>query len=513
MPGVKLKLTNSLIFLHRWMGVGFFVLFLMWFVSGAVLMYWDFPGVSAADRLNREPPLNASKIRVSPEKAYEQFQINDPPDRTSLGTYDGRPVYRFTLQQGDQWIVYADSGQQLDEFPPEMTLRVAAAWTGQPREMARVEINTEEDQWTVSERLQDLRPLRKYSWPDGEQVYVSTVTGEIVQYTTRASRIGAYFGAIPHWLYFTQLRKHGEQWTKLVIWASGIATVSAILGIVIGLLMYSPARRYRIHGSPTSIPYSGQKRWHLILGLIFGPLACTWAFSGMLSMDPFPELQSGNSHSMEARLRNGLRGKPISLAAFDAELPGAALQQLGPDFPVKELELIGFAGEPYYLASAGPGRMRIIPFHGEPILAFDQTKITEALKLAAQPAQLVEVRPVKEYESYYLDRLGRLPLPALFVQLNDDSRSMYYIDPKTARIVRSYNDHSRWNRWLYHGFHSIDLPWLYKHRPAWDIAVLLLLAGGSALSITSLVLAWRVLSRKIGALLEGAGRQRSRVNL
>jgi hypothetical protein len=83
------------------------------------------------------------------------------------------------------------------------------------------------------------------------------------------------------------------------------------------------------------------------------------------------------------------------------------------------------------------------------------------------------------------------------VQLNDPARSAYYIDPKTARIVQSYNSNSRWNRWLYHGLHSLNLPWLYKYRPAWDIAVILLLLGGASLSVTALILAWNVLWHKL----------------
>ena len=110
--------------------------------------------------------------------------------------------------------------------------------------------------------MRDVKPLWKYSWPNGDQVYISEATGEVVQYTTTASRLGAYVGAIPHWLYFTPLRKNGPQWSRVVIWSSGIGTVAAILGIVIGIWMYSPRKRYRYQGAPTSIPYRGQKRWH-----------------------------------------------------------------------------------------------------------------------------------------------------------------------------------------------------------------------------------------------------------
>ena len=90
-------------------------------------------------------------------------------------------------------------------------------------------------------------------------------------------------------------------------------------------------------------------------------------------------------------------------------------------------------------------------------------------------------------------RHNELPLPVLFVQLRDPQRSSFYIDPRTARIVGSYSS-GRWpERWLYHGLHSINLPWLYNHRPAWDIAVLFLMLGGTSLSLSSIVIAWRFL--------------------
>ena len=43
----------------------------------------------------------------------------------------------------------------------------------------------------------------------------------------------------------------------------------------------------------------------------------------------------------------------------------------------------------------------------------------------------------------------------------------------------------------------MDFPWLYKHRPLWDIVVITLLLGGLTISVTSLVLTWRVLMRKV----------------
>ena len=63
-------------------------------------------------------------------------------------------------------------------------------------------------------------------------------------------------------------------------------------------------------------------------------------------------------------------------------------------------------------------------------------------------------------------------------------------------------------RWLYHGLHSLNFPWLYKYRPLWDIVVISFMVGGTALCVTSLILAWRVVWRKFDGLV--ASRSTSR---
>src|ERR1700730_13446832 len=365
MPGAGAQFKRALIFVHRWMGVFFCLLFLSWFASGIVMMYWQYPQVSAADRLNRAPALDASRIQLSPRQAYVRLGVKGAPAQAQLLTFDGRPAYRFRFGPDDLSIVYANDGQIQKDFPPDLTLRIASAWTGQPPGAAKEEDNTEEDQWTVSEEFAELRPLRKYSWPDGQQVYVSSVTGDVVQYTTRASRLAAYFGAIPHWLYFTPLRRRGQQWSRVVIWSSGLGTIAAILGITVGLWMYSPSRTYRYAGAPASFPYHGQKRWHAILGLFFGLFALTWAFSGMLSMDPLPKLQEVADDGPGARLAAALREMP-PLEVFTAKPPQLVLAEAETAFgsAVKQLELTSGTGEPAYVAVLGPKETRVIPVLG-----------------------------------------------------------------------------------------------------------------------------------------------------
>jgi hypothetical protein len=480
-------LKRSAVFVHRWLGVALCLLFLLWFPSGIGMMYWDFPEVTAHDRLARSPALDASTIVLSPAEALAKAGA-PPTTAIRLNTFDGRPVYRFHARRTEA-VVYADTGERQADASAELVRRVAAAWTRQPASAATIDSIEQVDQWTVQSPLRSLRPLWKFSWPNGEQVYVSQRSGEVVQYTTRASRLGAYLGPIPHWIYFTPLRKNQAQWSALVIWTSSLGTFSALLGIVIGVWMYSPSKRYRRAGVPTSIPYRGQKRWHTVFGLIFGLGAATWAFSGMLSMDPFPEKRA------PALLADALRGS-VTLDAFAAKPPREALVQLAP-LGVKELELTSFAGEPVYLATLDGGGTRIVPMDGPPRPAFDPQRIADVIARATRATGGADVRVLDRYDAYYLDRRRERPLPVILAQLHDAERTRYYIDPKTASIVRTYGASNWVSRWLYHGLHSLDFPWLYNYRPLWDIVVITFMVGGTALSVTSLILAWRVIGRRI----------------
>jgi hypothetical protein len=472
------------IWTHRWMGVGCCLLFVMWFASGIVLMYCDYPLVHAEERLARAAILDASRIQLSPEQAFAKLEASEAPDRVWMATLDGRPVYRFGF--GDaQVIVYADNGKMLDSVSREMGLSIAAAWTGQAPASAQASQPTEADQWTVYPGIWRGQPLWKYSWANGEEVYVSQASGEVVQYTTRGSRMGAYFGAIPHWLYFTPLRSNNPAWRGAVIGLSGLGTLTTIFGLVVGVWLYSPSK-------PRSIPYQGQTRWHMILGLVFGLFAFTWVLSGMLSISPF-DWDGGGPSDDPAR---ALRGGPWPAAAFAAEHPREALAKVEGVLKVKELELARVLGEPVYLAVEAPGRSRVIRMRGAPSIEFDVDRILLAMTEAG-PAALGEAQRLDAYDRYYIDRHHRKPLPALRVRFHDRDRSVYYVDLKTAQVVESYDARSRLSRWLYHGLHSIDLPWLYRNRPAWDLAVLTLMLGGGALSVTSVVIGWRRLRKKL----------------
>ncbi len=525
-PAALLK--RSLIFVHRWLGVALSVIFLLWFVSGIVMMYWSYPDVTTEDRLQRAPVLNPATIRISPEEAYAALGRDQPPGAVLVSSFDGRPVYRFGgggrgggggRASGGAAMVYADDGT-VPRVDDAMIDRAAAAWTGLPVSEALKESVEEVDQWTVG-GLRTVRPLYKYSWPDGQQVYVNGNTAEVAQYTTTASRFWAYLGAIPHWFYFTPLRTRPPEWFSFVVWSSLIGTVSALIGVVIAVWMYSPRKRYRHAGAPTSIPYRGWKRWHTITGLFFGVVTTTWAFSGLLSMGPFPIMDrlteltvpsdptptggdstavGGGGRGVEPNLANALRGGgDFRLSSYSDKAASAAIASVR-DFEVKQLEYTSFAGESFYLVSNGRRDTRIILLNGEPRTTFEIEDIVRVVRKEAG-SSLAQLRVMEEYDAYYLDRRRQRPLPVIYALMNDAVSTRYYIDPKTARVVGTYSADGWVNRWLYHGLHSLDFPWLYRYRPLWDIVVITLMLGGTAICVTSIVLTWRVLARKLAAVM------------
>jgi hypothetical protein len=237
----------------------------------------------------------------------------------------------------------------------------------------------------------------------------------------------------------------------------------------------------------------------MVLGLLFGVATATWAFSGMLSMEPFPLSGGDESNDPRAeivgRIQQSLRSR-MDFEAFASKDPRDALAQLA-SLTVKELEWTTVAGEPVYMATLGDGDTRIVPVDGAPVRELDHGALIEFIKGVAGPDGLVDARVLDQYDAYYLDRRRERPLPVILARIADAEQTRLYIDPKTARLVGGYRASDWMTRWAYHGLHSLDFPWLYNYRPAWDIVVITFMLGGTALCVTSLVLAWRVLGRKL----------------
>jgi len=110
-----------LIYSHRWLGIGIMLMFLLWTLSGVVLMYYGHPQITTGERLLRLEPINFSTATVTPAEAAARAGIE--PYRVRLSMYNGRPVYRLTRVSIGNWrTVYADTGEVLPDMVPERAL-------------------------------------------------------------------------------------------------------------------------------------------------------------------------------------------------------------------------------------------------------------------------------------------------------------------------------------------------------------------------------------------------------
>jgi hypothetical protein len=234
-------------------------------------------------------------------------------------------------------------------------------------------------------------------------------------------------------------------------------------------------------------PYVGIMRWHHYAGLIFGLTAFTWIFSGLLSMDPW-DWHPGTAATREQR--EAVSGGPLRLAPVTIERLRRALERTT---AAREVEVVQFRGEPF-LASGDALVSLVAPERGV-FARFPDGVIEDAARAAMPGVPVDHADWLDAYDAYYYDRAGDLPLPVLRVRFADPSRTWLYLDPARGAIVRKEERLTRINRWLYHGLHSLDFPFLYSRRPLWDIVVITLSIGGLVSATTSLVPAWRRVGR------------------
>jgi len=481
-----------LAFIHRWLGIAGGFLFALWFASGIAMMYVRMPEVTAAERLARTGPLDPALVHVGLDAAARAAAAG-PEAGVRLRMLGPRPVYVFGAAGP---TVFADDGSRLAPVGDDAALALGRAFLGRGgAALAYAERVVIADQWTLQSRAH--LPLHRLRVGDdaGTELYVSNVTGEVVMQTTRRSRGLAYLGPVPHWLYLPVLRRNGPLWSQVVIMVSALGCAACLSGLGIGLWRMSIGRRYRRGGRPTLSPYAGWLRWHHYAGLAFGVVTFTWTFSGLLSMDPFPQLSTGGATREQ---RHAVEGHDAGTAALDAGAVSAAVQAARGKLVPKEMELTRVGGRPYWIAAETPERSVVVAadrLEG----AFERFPAgdIEALGRAAAPSPVADVAWLDGDDGYYRSSDSPRPLPVLRVVSRDDDATWVYLDPRTGSIVQVLRRADRVNRWLYHGLHSLDPLWLRTRRPLWDAIVIALSVGGLALAATSALPGWRRLGRVV----------------
>src|SRR5687767_5415338 len=259
-----------LIYTHRWLGIAGCIVFLVWFVSGVVMMYERMPRLTAQERLWRLPEVDVSQLRVTPAEAASAAAVT--PERFRISTSGDRPVYRF-FSEGRWTTVFADTGEPLDRLSADQAVALARRFIPEHASTMRHAGRLEKpDQWTIDGGLPQFLPLHRISLEDeaGTYIYISERTGEAVMKTTARRRVWGFLGAVLHWTYFTPFRLQANLWKQTIIYGSLIGCLMCITGLVIGIWRYSLSRRFRLKGVHSHSPYAGLMWWHHYAGLVFG---------------------------------------------------------------------------------------------------------------------------------------------------------------------------------------------------------------------------------------------------
>jgi hypothetical protein len=481
-----------LILVHRYLGIVLSLAFLLWFLSGFVIIYTGgMPQISEAERLQRLPTIDLAAVEVSVAQAQAIAATETLP---TLTTVMGAPAYRFDRSA----TVFADSGRLLTTSQVG-SQQIAADYLGiDVQAVHRLGTIEEVDQWTIG--LRSALPMEKFAADDGQrsEIYVSRARAQVLLHTTSQDRLLAWLGAIPHWFYIVPLRRDAALWTSVVVWTASLATTMALMGLV---LLAWRLRWRRLPNLAAALTDKGIMRWHTLTGMLFGVFVITWAFSGLLSMEPY----RWNRETGLALDMTRYRSEVASAAQFDSVFSAqqwAALQLAVGGSDIKELHFRTLFGEPYLEAAVSSSRSPwghelarlAVDANFTDLDLIDPEQVVTRLAYSVD-AELAGFEVLDRYDNYYYGRESHSrpapPLPVLKARFGDPAQTIFYIDLNTGELV--YRSH-RWNRlerWLYRGLHSFDFGAFYRMRPLWDLVVILLLAGGLAVSVFGTVLGYR----------------------
>ena len=506
---------------HRYLGIGLSLAFALWFATGVVMLYAQFPILTPAERLAGLPALDPARFSVTPAAAADTAGLSAPPRRIRMGVLLDRPIY-YILPTGRPWLgVYADDGRALAAVDTTTAARVArrhAPADGPPVLLGVVETI---DQWTLTNSLNLHRPLYRFGLNDdgGTELYVSAKTGEMVMRTTRNERLWSWLGTIIHWGAPRILRERVGAWRQTMLWLSGAGIVLVSTGLVVGLLRYRRSG-YLLKGVDAThrfaSPYVGVKRYHHWAGLAAGLVCLTWITSGFLYLNPGGSRQGtlstttqmtpysigGVRASTSARpgQAEAMRGGPL-VASLWVDSPAAAWDRVPANMAARkdrlprEVELYRFAGRPYYAFQFSAFESVTVAADdegGAPFVRYPTGVLVARARQAVQ-GPLTSAELVESYDAYYysVGPGARRRLPVLRLTFDDPDTRLMYVNPHTGSVARAYDTHAMVMRWAVIGLHCLDFPFLIRNRPTWDITIIGLSLGGLVLSLSGVVLSWR----------------------
>jgi len=469
---------RALILLHRWLGVSFSLLFAMWFSTGIVMHFVPFPGLTEAERIDGLTPIDPSQGPYDPAAAVNASGIKDATRVRLLRRSDG-PVYVVTGRSGVSAVRADDrTNAAIQSAPLALTIAEAAArQRGRNMSEAALVDFANYDQWTVPNGFDRHRPLYRIALNDnaGTELYVSSVTGEVVLNTTRGERAWNYVGSVAHWIYPTLLRRSHGAWDATVWSVSLVALIVAISGGILGIIRMKIAH-WRIVS-----PYSGWQKWHHVLGLACTTFVLTWMFSGWLSMDHGRLFSTGKLSAAETA---AIAGAPAweSMPAHEAQSISAR---------AKEVEWFVFNRKFYRRDRIGLDAQLLVSLDSGVYGSSPQREFLGPGEISAfveRVASGCNVPVIVHADDNYAIAAA---MPNAPVYRSVCGSVWFHIDGASGAILERLDPSRRAYRWFYSALHTMDFP-ILSARPTLRSALVVILCGfGLVFSLTGVVIGWR----------------------
>lgn len=476
---------RSIRFIHRILGTLLSILFLVWFLSGMVMIYHTFPRVSLEEKIRKMDYLSDENLPPL-QTLRERMPANESIRKITLNRFLGETVFHIVTDTRS-YDLPADPTAVPVSLDQKKIAQIASLWSDAP--VIQIDTLSQLDQWIPFGSLKKEFPIYKFHFADAaqHQLYVSSRTGNVLQFTDRESRFWAWLGAIPHWVYFTFLRQDTQTWINVVIWLSGIGCCMCLAGLYLGIRYFRFSRF-----TPYRKPWY---RWHHLTGLFFGFFVLTFAFSGLMSLAEVP----------------GWISKPqLPIQGY------TLMKEQAPDpfaYPLDYREVI--ARHPHRIRQIEWTNFRELPLYA--LFTDEGEEVIDASGLVPTPLKLSEStirrcvaaihgREIPMHiswltgpDTYYISRKRKLSFPVWKIVLDNPDHSCYYIHPSTGH-TRYVNDTARWRHWMYPALHSLDIKVLVQHPWLWNIVMWGLLIGGTFVSLSGTWLGVRYLHRKLRRL-------------
>ncbi|TIX51683.1 PepSY domain-containing protein [Alteraurantiacibacter aquimixticola] len=473
------RLKRWLYLTHRWMGIATCLLFVLWFVSGLVMLYVPFPSLEDEERLQGLTPIAWEQVEHGPYDAGREQDLRE----IVLEMRDGRPVWRLLPWDADPYAVWADSGLPTATVDRLEAQRIAEGFGKEPVSAMRRIYN---DQWSVPGGYDVHRPLWKaeLAGEEGRVLYVSSTSGEVILDTDAKERFWNWLGSIPHWLYPRALREEQPVWRQVVMWVSGPCILVALTGTWIGLMRLRAGKRRFKDGGMT--PYRGWMKWHHVSGLVGSVFLILWVFSGWLSVDPFRLFASEGISAGAYREYAGTDRLP--------EPDLAELAQLGP--VARQVVVRSAAGQAVLRIREPDLEDRVIDAAMLGALNVNEERIKIAAARLVPGAEISATETLTKPDSYWYAVRGEVPLPVLRLRFTDEAQTWVHIDPATGELLGQSDTRRRTYRWLFDLFHRWDLNLFLRASPSRDLLIWVMSIAGLISSVTAVYIGWVRLRRQ-----------------